>query len=365
MRPLTGTSEVAAHAAELAAERAGLISGKVVGVFGRYLPPELPAALGLDPAVVAFPTSAGAMRRGDDLVRTDSCRLCRAMLGAPEDEAPWVRRLGLLAAGSACDQQRRMIESFGRLGAVEVFAFGVPRTTGENARQRYGEQLDRLARVLEAKSGVRLQENSLRAAVDGYRRLRARLREFRPRLPFAEFVGLVADGFFLGPERALPLLESAGTGGRREPPVRLLLAGSCLGRSDARQLAEALPAGEADFVDDATGTVAGVLETEVPSGTKGLAGVATAYFGQAEIARRPNDAYYAHLLRKAAEVRADAVVFRFVKFCDVNAAEALRVKAALAPRPVLFLDEEPGGGAQARRRTRIEALLEGLRCRRA
>ena len=363
MTPESHLPDPAALVAERAAARAAGAPGRSVGIIGRYVPPEIPAALGLEPALLAFPVSAEGAAPGEAWARSDSCPLCRAALSPPPAGEGWIRRLGLVIAGTACDQQRRMLEAFGRCHQVPVFSFGVPRTCSENARRRYFGQLERLVGELEGRFGVRLEPEELRAAAETHRRLRARLLRLRPGLSFARFAGLVADCLFLGAGRALELLGAAEPPAARPPEVRLLLAGSCLGREDAALLAEALAPLGADFVADATASLAGPLEVEVPAGAGDLAALAAAYFDQPDIARRPNDAYYAWLRRKAASARADGAVFRFLKFCDLNAAEQLRVRDALAPLPVVFLDEEGGAGEAARRRTRLEALLEGVRCR--
>jgi benzoyl-CoA reductase/2-hydroxyglutaryl-CoA dehydratase subunit BcrC/BadD/HgdB len=363
--PKSRTTDLAALAAELAAARAAQVSERSVGIIGRYVPPEIPAALGLEPALLTFSAGPAALREGEAFARTDSCPLCRAALGGLLGTEAWVRRLGLVIAGTACDQQRRMLEALGRYHQIPVFAFGVPRTCSANARRRYGEGLERLVRELEGRFGVRLEPDRLRAAVESHRRLRARLLRLRPSLGFGRFAELAADCLFLGAARAPELLDGADPPAADPPETRLLLAGSCLGREDAAFLAEALAASGADFVDDATGLLAGRLEVEVPSGTADVATLAAAYFDQPDIARRPNDAYYSWLKRKAVSSRADGVVFRFLKFCDLNAAERLRVREALAPLPVVFLDEEGGPGEAARRRTRLEALLESIRCPRA
>ena len=312
-----------------------------------------------------FPGGTEARGSGDELVRNDSCALCRGLLGAPGAGAGWMKRLGLVAAGTACDQERRMVESFARTHGIPVRAFGVPRTLGENARGRYRAQLARLASTLESLAGARLDPTRLREEAARHRESRRRLRALGGRLPFGEFLGLVEDCLFLGARRALALLDETVDPEGRKPSVRLLLAGSCLDRSEAAELDAVLEPAGAGIVDDVTAFPAGWLDLEVPADGDALEALADAHFAQPDPGRRPNDAWLAHLGRRAKSARADAVLFRFVRFCDTNAAEQLRVKEALAPLPVFFLEEDASSGADARRRTRLEAALEALSCRRA
>jgi benzoyl-CoA reductase/2-hydroxyglutaryl-CoA dehydratase subunit BcrC/BadD/HgdB len=366
---MTPAADVVGHMAELAASRAGALAGRSVGLLGRGLPPELPAALGLDPAVLSFAADGAALQAGGAFARPDSCPFCRTVLGGLTRAG----RPGFVIAGTACDQERRMLEALGRWSGLRVLAFSVPRTTGDNALRRYQEQVAAIMRQLEIEFGVRLQPGALRAAVADYRQLRARLAEWRPVLGFAEFTRLVADGFFMGPARALAALNSVGAGFKPAPAtlaappagLRIVLAGSCLLRNDADALEAALRPAGAEIVDDVMALPSGLLEVEAPADDDRPAAVAAAWFRRPDIGCRPNDAWHAKLKRKVQAARADAVIFRVLKFCDANAAEQLRVREALAPVPVLFLDEEPGDGAAARRRTRLEALLETVLCRKA
>ncbi|MBN2490007.1 MAG: 2-hydroxyacyl-CoA dehydratase [Planctomycetes bacterium] len=350
-------------ATRVAARTAGDLS-RAVGVFGGYVPLELPLALGLEPLVLSFGGSPQAMQLGEKYVRADACPFCRSQVGVAE-AAPWLGRVAFLAAFSACDQENRMLETCGRFLDLEIQVAGAPRTRSPNALARYREDLERLRCRLEERFEAALETARLAGAVAKMRRLRARLRARRADLEFADFAELVQGCLMLGVDPALEFLASLEP--KAPPaarPLRLFLAGSCVARDDlvfARELAEL----GAEIVGDLTRLVGGLLACDVPEGTSTLAALAEAYFHQPDMGARPNDGYYAALAQAVEAVRVDGVLLRCLKFCDIHSGERRRVKEALEPLPVLFLDDEYDAAARPRRRTRLESFVEMIRCRKA
>jgi benzoyl-CoA reductase/2-hydroxyglutaryl-CoA dehydratase subunit BcrC/BadD/HgdB len=121
----------------------------------------------------------------------------------------------------------------------------------------------------------------------------------------------------------------------------------------------------ADIVADETRLLGGFLDVEVPAAAETLEEVARAYFRQPDIGVRPNDAYFTALKKKVESTGVDGVLFRCLKFCDVHFGEQRRIREALAPLPVLLLDDEYDAAARPRRETRVGAFMEMLRCRKA
>jgi benzoyl-CoA reductase/2-hydroxyglutaryl-CoA dehydratase subunit BcrC/BadD/HgdB len=331
------------------------------------VPRELPAALGLVPVFVDSCAVASGVAEVGETVGSDSCSFCRALLGASQAGAEWLRRLPLLIGGSACDQQRRLFESIGRQWDIPVHGFVVPRTRSENAFERYLCQLKDLVARLEGLSGTSLRPESLAKAIAQYRRLRLRLRELRERMRFSSFARLAAACFQLPVDVALELLEGAELPSRPGPPVRLMLAGSCATPTELEDLDDCLRELGAEVVADALPTLGALLEPAPGASCAALEEVARVWFDQPDPGTRPNEAWFEYIKSRADAVQAQALIYRCLRFCDLCSAEAVRLRETLAPLPVLVLDEELGAGkgAAARRRTRIEALLEGLRCPRA
>lgn len=345
-------------------ERLEAVSDRTVGVFGAYVPFELLLALGLDPVLLTFGGSPGAMQAGERFVRSDACPFCRSQAGEVES-APWLKKLGLIVSFSACDQERRMLETLVEFHGLEVLQAAAPRTRTENALGRYVEDLEHLHAEITYRFGVRLTPAGLREGVGRVRSLKARLRALRSRLPFADFATLAYGCFLVGVDRARNWLDELEVERFAPPAIRLLLAGSCVARDDLVFARELAAHHDADIVGDRTRLLGGVLDLEVPEEAETLEQVASAYFHQCDIGARPNEAYYAALKREVAAAGVDGVLFRCLKFCDVNSGEQRRIREALAPIPVLFLDDEYDAAARPRRETRVGAFMEMLRCRKA
>ncbi|MHC4914889.1 MAG: 2-hydroxyacyl-CoA dehydratase family protein [Planctomycetota bacterium] len=356
-------AELGSRAARIAAERIASSAEKSAGVLGPGFPPEIASALGLDPILFGAVSDPAGALRAEEFVGADSCSLCRSLAGAAPGGESWLSRLRVLVLASACDQQRRAAEAFARRHSLPVVAFALPRTASDNAFRRYLEQLARAAAVLGEMAGGELRPESLAAATAAWRRLRARLRALRSGMRFSVFARLAADCFALGPERALDLLPDEDLPAREGPGARLFLVGSCLGTEDAVRFGEDVEALGADVVGDAVPGIAGLLDPAVPEGGDDLEGLARAFFALPGFGRRPNDDWFERVKRGASAVRAEGLVVRCQRFCDLLSAERLRLAAAVAPLPMVFLDEETGSDAPARRRTRLGALLEKLSCR--
>ena len=359
-------------------------TGREVGVFGLYVPLELLLALGLEPVVLTAGGSPGAMQDAEPFVRADACPLVRSQVGLAGSAVAGWERLALIVAFAACDQEMRMLETLRHYRGVNAVVAATPRTRSPNAWQRYRDDLAHLVAEISHRFETRLESAALARAVSRVRELRTALRGWRPRLEFADFALLVQGCFQLGVDPALaflaelethsaapvpPALSSPPAGPGPRAPVRLLLTGSCVASDDLVFVRELARLG-ADVVEDTTRLVGGLLDVEVPPApgateAVSLDRVARAYFFQPDIAARPNDAFYEALAAKLARAPVDGVIHRCLKFCDVHAGEQRRIREALAPRPVLFLDDEYDAAARPRRRTRVEAFLEMIRCRTA
>lgn len=352
------------HLDALVEERLSTLHDRAIGVFGTYVPPEVILALDLD---FLFLTPGGTfqtMQAGEEFIRQDACPLCRSQVGAAIPTASWVRKLPLILGFNGCDQRGRMLETLETFQGLVIHASTVPRTRTENAFRRYLEDLEQLAGVLALRFGTRMEPGAIHGSVSKVRDVRNRLTALRGRFSFVDFVSLAYDCLFLGVDRAGTFLSGLVPEDRKPPEIRLFLAGSCLARED-RDFACDLTRFGADVVDDATALLGGYLDLCVPEDTATLEALAAAYFHQPDVAARPNDGYHDTLRRRVEAAAPDGILYRCLKFCDVNTGEQMRLRKAFEPLPVLFLDDEYDAAARPRRLTRLEAFMEMIRCRKA
>ncbi len=352
------------HLDALVEERLSTLHDRAIGVFGTYVPPEVLLALDLDFLFLTPGGTVQTMQAGEEYIRQDACPLCRSQVGAAIPAASWVRKLPLILGFIGCDQRGRMLETLEAFHGLPLLASTVPRTRTENAFRRYLEDLEHLVDVLAHRFNTRMESGAIQRSVQKVQYVRSRLTELRGQFSFADFVSLAYDCLLLGVDRAGAFLDGLVPEGRKPPEIRLFLAGSCLARED-RDFARELVRFGADVVDDATALLGGFLDLSVPKDAAILEDLAAAYFHQPDVAARPNDGYHDTLRRKVGVVAPDGILYRCLKFCDVNTGEQMRLRKAYEPLPVLFLDDEYDAAARPRRLTRLEAFTEMIRCRKA
>jgi benzoyl-CoA reductase/2-hydroxyglutaryl-CoA dehydratase subunit BcrC/BadD/HgdB len=288
----------------------------------------------------------------------DACPLCRSRLGDAIRNRELLSRYPTILHVHACEQDGRAAECLAEETGIEILSVALPRTRSDNARQRFAGEIENLAARVAHRHGVSSDPARLPGAVERVERLRQRLRALRRTLPFADFA-----------ERFFEILAAGVDGTHDMPPappsgdaLPLLLVGSCTSRNDlvfARDLADA----GADIVDDLTPSIGGFLGTRIPPGTSSWEALASAWFDRPDVAARPNDAWHDWIRARIEATRPAGVLFRALRFCDVHSGEQVRVREAVAPLPFLFLDDEFDVSVRPRRRTRIEAFLEMIRCR--
>lgn len=289
-----------------------------------YVPAEWIAAHGLEPVRV---TPARTDRAPAALDRQGVCPFVRSFVGTA---LAWPDSAAIVMT-TTCDQMRRAFDIVGRVGEVPAFLMNVS-TTWQSvaARRLYLDELERLSVFLVRAGGVRPSRERLVEVMLAHDEARA-----------------------AAPTRGL----------RTHPTIPVALVGGPLRQEDLVI---------SDMVERCGGYV--VLDA-TESGLCGLRRpferrrrreeplleLADAYFdGIHDVSRRPNDGFYAWLLRElgARDVRA-VIVHRFL-WCDLwhVEVERLREKSEL---PVLDLDAGDGEATDGgRNRMRIGAFMEML-----
>ncbi|MCU0724961.1 MAG: 2-hydroxyacyl-CoA dehydratase family protein [Planctomycetes bacterium] len=355
--------------------RAGIARGReVVGLpVPLAPPPEIVEAAGAIPFRLLAAGDADAELRALAALGRDACGTCRGLLGAAMVAHPPVT---CLAAGTACDRMRRMLEAFGSTG-LPVFTVAVPRVRGiSGQRKALAQELRLFAGELSVRTGVPATPERLAAAIRRGNAARRILREadglrrlVPPRATGTEYFDLVRAHGLLPVEDFLALAAAVpGELAAREPPspdpVRVLLTGPTLldGRRDALAILEA--GGRAVAVADVTDSGTLASGEDVPEDGDPFLGLATHLLAHPVLAAplRPSRAFRERFAGTLRASGAEGVLFRGVPFCRPFNSEvpALRL---LSTVPFLEIREE-GAAASGQTRTRIEAFVEMLLARR-
>jgi len=319
-----------------------------------YVPPEWIAAHGLTPVRVVpdVPPQgrAAEAREGvcpyaaataDLLARTPACAVVLA---------------------TTCDQMRRLPDLAAGRFAAPVIMLNVPHTWQTAAAfGLYISELQRLGRFMVCRGGQAPEKGRLPAAMARWDQGRARLRELRPKMSASRW--------------ARALLAFHRTGG--VPQAGLPAGAPPVGGPGIALLGGPLPEGEFwlyDLIEQAGGTVCldgtenGERTLPRPFDWRRLRDDAfgelcDAYFDAIrDVFQRPNSRLYDWLRDRLPRSGAQAVIVRHYVWCDLWRAEVHRV-AESCGLPVLHLDGEGDPGERERTRTRVEALMETLRCR--
>jgi len=294
-----------------------------------YVPAEWIAAHGLE-AVRVTPARTGRVPAALD--RQGVCPFVRSFVA---NALAWSEPAAVVMT-TTCDQMRRAFDVVARTSEIPVFLLNVPSTWQTvTARRLYLDELDRLGAFLVGAGGARPSSERL------------------TELMLAYDTGRASSSGTAAPARGL----------RTHPTIPMALVGGPLCREDLAIF---------DMIEEGSGCV--VLDA-TESGLAGwprafdrrrlrdepLLELADAYFdGIRDVSRRPNDGFYAWLLRELAAGGIRAVIVHRHLWCDLWHAEVarLREKSGL---PVLDLDAGDGEATDSsRNRTRIGAFMEML-----
>ncbi len=295
-----------------------------------YVPAEWIAAHGLEPVRVTPTRTAQAPPALD---RQGVCPFVRSFVAS----ALTCAEPAVMVMTTVCDQMRRAFDVAARVDMMPAFLMNVPSTWQTVAARRlYLDELDRLSDFLVRAGGLRPSDERLVEVM------------------------LAREG---EPHELKPTPSGSTRRSRTRPAIPVALVGGPLCQEDSVLFDLIGGCGGWVVLDATESGLAGMRRRFDRRRVRDepLLELADAYFdGIRDIARRPNDEFYAWLLRELTrnDIRA-VIVYRHL-WCDLWHAEVqrLREKAGL---PVLEIDAD---GAEAsdsgRNRTRIGAFLEML-----
>lgn len=345
----------------------------VVGYLDIFTPPELIASCGAIPLGLQLGGDYDAELAGEKYMKSDACAFCKACIGYKATKHPLYDCVTHLVGANTCDQMRRMQELWHKYFHIPVYVFNIPYTWQEDeASQLFGREMSWLKSELEALCGTKMDIGKLRSLVEKHNTARRLLEEINrlrreqvPRVSGCEVLELAYYYWILDIDTynscLLDLIKEIEA---REPRARkhekrILFGGSILAHGDHRVLGLIEERGATvtgDFLYNVQSTFIDEIDT-VGDIWKNLC---ESYrlkkvFGNS----RPNCRIYEFAKNEAEKCKADAVIYKTLKFCDPWTAEVFRMKRDLG-LPFLHFDSTYSPSGEGQLITRIEAFLEIL-----
>ncbi|MEW6553692.1 MAG: 2-hydroxyacyl-CoA dehydratase family protein [Actinomycetota bacterium] len=345
--------------------------GKVLGYACVATPVEIIEAAGVLPyRIKAFGHPDTEL--GDAYLARFNCRFCRSCL-----------QLGLegsydfldgLVETNGCDHLRGMFENWQHVKEYDFFHYlKVPHFLRDDSLEYFTEELALMRDAVAAFAGREITDDDLRAAIDTYDEVNAKLKrlyalreQVPPAVSGAEVMELVCTGssmmgadFAAMLDEVLAEKENARVSGYK---ARLIIMGSATD--------------EVDLIADIESTGALIAADALCFGSRAfwnregedgdpLRLLAERYLGHLFCPRMftDYDRRIAYILDTAERAGVDGAIITYNKFCDLHGVEAVsqRMDLEKAGIPVLVLEKDYGSQADTGRiKTRVQAFLERL-----
>ncbi|MDR0718335.1 MAG: 2-hydroxyacyl-CoA dehydratase family protein [Treponema sp.] len=349
----------------------------VVGWSGYNLPEELIYALGLVPVRIGAGGNEKLVELGQRYVSSHNCVYIRELLGyIAENKDPLIQQIDAYAFDATCLQTFRAAELVEYYFNKDVFILGVPRNFyWTEAQDYFVKETEYFVSLLEAKYGVKLEDQKLKEAISLYNKIREKILELytiqieSAEVSWMDVYGIIQAGYTLDKAEYLDLLEQAveeAKGYAKEEDSdapRIFLSGSILPPGDSKLINIITKLGGRIVGDDLWSGILPYLDLDIKEATAG--GVALGYLN-----RTPHGALpYLELesdrrIKKLKELlrlsRANGVVYHTLRYCDPYSFKSLETKHILVDEGIQFLEihTEYASSDTEAIHTRIEAFLE-------
>lgn len=146
----------------------------VIGSYCTYFPQELPMAMGAA-SVSLCSTSDETIADAEKDLPKNLCPLIKSSYGfAKTDKCPFFYFSDVVVGETTCDGKKKMYEYMGEF--KDVFVMELPNTQRDVALKLWREEIIRFKEYLEAKFGVEITEEKLRAASETNNNVRSSLK---------------------------------------------------------------------------------------------------------------------------------------------------------------------------------------------
>jgi bzd-type benzoyl-CoA reductase N subunit len=351
---------------------------KIIGYFCCYVPVEFLTALGLVPYRIMGSVKE-PVTQADVYLETTMCPFIRSCFDlALKGDYDF---LDGLVVPHSCDTIELMFNIWRHFKKPAYSHYiNVPHMVQASSFKFFKKELEVFGNSLQRYTGKKLDDESLRQAIDIYNQNRAVLRELYelrklapPLISGAEVTKVIVVGMGIPAAEHTELVKKVILEVKQRPPaverkpVRLLVQGAEIDNAAFIELVE--DAGANVVMDDlCTGTRffwEDVVPTPIP-----LDGLVDRYLGRIRCPRtyRPRtgsvkedlDNRFGYLLEYAKDFDANGVIIDVLRFCDTHelALPDLRDYLQQAGVPVLLIEDDYSVTTTAQLRTRVQAFIE-------
>lgn len=350
--------------------------GVVVGTYCTYVPEELiiaanGIAIGLCAGAEVAPQEAMKYLPGN------LCPLIKSSLGFKLAKVcPYIESADLLVGETTCDGKKKFYEILAEMQPVHVME--LPQTKSDAARSLWRSEIGVLVERLEALSGVKIEEASLRSAigiVNDKRRALKRLADLRrcdpPVISGRDALLINQIAFSDDPRRFTVKVNELCDELAKRPDRGKAIGAPARPRILISGCPMALPNWKLAQVIETSGAVVAMDEmctglryfrhlVEAPDDMDGmLDAIAERYMKIDCAVFTPNEQRLENILGLVRDYDIDAVVYHALNSCDPYTVEAYKIERALkeAGVPMLYVETDYGDDS-GQIATRVQALIE-------
>lgn len=346
---------------------------KKLGHVCSYVPLELLNAAGVKHARLMHAGNTDEVAAGEIYTSSTYCDFTKSLVGGFETGDPFMRSFDQVVFFQTCNPMRTTVD-FINEKYVHAKTYLLPRNrTEENARKFFRNEIEEFRRDLELLTDRKITDEEIRKQILLNNEVKAWIRKIsqlrkrnHPALKGKDFLEIIKAYYFLPPEQQLKLYKDlyeklVKVPDSDKPLVRIMLAGGIVAEGDRKILDIIEDEYNARVVidDHCTGYNPVYLDTEAEGDV--IQNIADSYLDAAPCARMvPLDDRVQYSLKLAEEYKIDAVIYKYIKFCQCYGMTGNEYVKAFREKgiPLLEISSDYSTSDIGQIRTRIEAFLE-------
>ncbi len=346
---------------------------KKVGHVCSYVPMELLNASGVRHARFMHAGTQDEVAAGERFTSATNCDVTKSLVGLFETGDPLMRSFDRLVLFQTCDPMKKTVDLVNER-YIPSKMYLLPRNrTAENSRIFFRNEVEEFRRDLEELTGHSIDEEEIRKQIHLGNEVKALLRKISglrkrnyPALKGKDFLEIMKSYYYLPPKQQIELYtklyeELEAQEEKKDTPVRIMITGGIVAEGDSKVLDIIEDEFNARVVIDDFCTGYNPIHLDTKEDGDVIQNIAEAYLDSAPCARMvPLEDRLQYSLSLAEEYRVDAVIYKYMKFCQCYGMTRNAYVQAFQEKgiPLLEISGDYSFGDIGQIRTRLEAFLE-------